>query len=216
MIRKRYADWAKEYPDHLVLMRTGFFYSAWSRAAEVLNEVLGYKLVLSARRNIPYTGGTSLDIILDSLERNCINYLVIEDGEIIDKKEFDLCLETFYRPEDFTQEGYEDPDISDEEKLKTIDSLLNSIDPTTGEILEEDHFINDRVVQAVLMTAKKAITKRQERLANRKEAAGARWTTEEDEQLAREYTEGLSLDEIAEIHKRTAFAIDSRIRKLGI
>ena len=90
------------------------------------------------------------------------------------------------------------------------------IDPTTGEILEEDHFINDRVVQAVLMSAKKAITKRQERLGKRKEAAGARWTIEEDEQLAREYEEGLSIDEIADIHKRTPFAIDTRLRKLGL
>lgn len=59
--RKKYADWAEEYPNHLVLLLAGYFYMAWGRAAEVLNELLNYTLAYTKKGNVPYTGGTSLD-----------------------------------------------------------------------------------------------------------------------------------------------------------
>ena len=42
------------------------------------------------------------------------------------------------------------------------------------------------------------------------------WTKEEDTQLMREYQEGKTAKEMAEIHKRTAGAIRSRLKKLEL
>ena len=80
----------------------------------------------------------------------------------------------------------------------------NKVDPLTGEILDEDHLINEDVVQAILITAQKAIERKILREKNKKESAGAKWTPEEDAQLIEEYKNSLSIKEIAEIHKRSA------------
>ena len=42
------------------------------------------------------------------------------------------------------------------------------------------------------------------------------WTKEEDQQLIREYESGKTTKELSEIHKRTAGAIRSRLKKLGL
>jgi hypothetical protein len=63
----------------------------------------------------------------------------------------------------------------------------NKVDPLTGEILDEDHLINEDVVQAILITAQKAIERKILREKNKKESAGAKWTPEEDAQLIEEY-----------------------------
>jgi DNA-directed RNA polymerase specialized sigma24 family protein len=90
----------------------------------------------------------------------------------------------------------------------------NKVDPLTGEILDEDHLINEDVVQAILITAQKAIERKILREKNKKESAGAKWTPEEDAQLIEEYKNSLSIKEIAEIHKRSEGSIQSRIVKL--
>ncbi len=41
------------------------------------------------------------------------------------------------------------------------------------------------------------------------------WTKEEDQQLIREYENGISTKELSDIHKRTQGAIRSRLKKLG-
>lgn len=216
--RKKYSDWAEEYPNHLVLTHTGYFYMSWGRAAEVLNEILNYTLAYSKKGNVPYTGGTSLEIIEDALQSNCINYIVVDKGQIIEKCEYETCDEIFYRKEDFPSSTRSDKyaDISDDEKLQVIDALLRGIDPSTGELLDEDHFVNEDVVKAVLMTALHAIERKQEREKNKKPSSGARWTEEEDERLVEEYNSNMPITEIAEMHGRSTGSIQSRLLKLAL
>ena len=54
------------------------------------------------------------------------------------------------------------------------------------------------------------------RKMNRPDGAGASWTTEEDEQLDREYTSGMQIADIARAHDRTKGAIFARLRKHGL
>lgn len=214
--KRKYADWAKEYPNHLVVTHAGFFYMAWGRAAEVLNEILNYTLAYT-KKGVAYTGGTSLEIIEDALQSNNINYVVIERGRVVEKKNYEYCTEVFYREEDFTSSTRADPygDISDEEKLEVIDALMNGVDPITGEILDDDHLVNTREVKAIFTTAKTALMRKKEREKNKRPSAGARWTEEEDAKLVEEYNSGLSIKEIAEIHERSNGAILSRLIKQG-
>ena len=214
-VNKKYSDWAEENPNYLIITKAGYFYMAWGRSAEVLNEVLDYNLAYT-KKGVAYTGGTSLEIIGNALETNHLNYIVIERGEITCKREFEYCDEIFYRPEDFagSKKSTIYDGITDEEKLQAIDALLNKVDPATGEILDESHLVYEDVVQAILLTAQKAIQRKQEREKKKKESAGAKWTSEEDAQLIEEYRKHLPIQEIAEIHKRSAGAIQSRIVKL--
>ena len=86
--KKKYADWVEKYPKHLVLKKAGYYYMAWGRSAEVLNVVLGYKLAYTKKNKIPYTGGTSLEIIEDALKKSQINYIVVENENVISKADF--------------------------------------------------------------------------------------------------------------------------------
>lgn len=54
------------------------------------------------------------------------------------------------------------------------------------------------------------------RKKNKPEGAGAAWTQEEDEQLENEYKDGLTISDIAKIHKRTRGGIRARLKKHGL
>lgn len=51
---------------------------------------------------------------------------------------------------------------------------------------------------------------------NQRPAAWSRWTPEEEQQMLAHFEEGLSIEEIADIHQRTPVAIDARLERLGI
>lgn len=210
--KRTYAEWAEEYPNHLVVTHAGFFYMAWGRAAEVLNEILNYTLAYT-KKGVAYTGGTSIEIIEDALQSNNINYVVIDRGRVVEKKDYEYCTEVFYREEDFASSTRTNPydDISDNEKLEIIDALMNGVDPITGEILDDDHLVYTREVKAILVTAQTALVRKQEREKSRKPSSGSRWTEEEDAKLIEEYKKGLSIKEIAEMHGRSSLAISKRL-----
>ena len=142
---KRYLEWSKEYPAHLVLMRSGYFYSAWGRAAEVLNEILDYNLSYSEGSNIPFTGGPNLDKILRALEKNCINYIVVAKNEIVEKQEFQFCKEVFYQPDENVRLQENDApsnyDIKVGTELQTKDSaktfIVTKINDDTVQLLHK-------------------------------------------------------------------------------
>lgn len=94
------------------------------------------------------------------------------------------------------------------------EALLHGANPYTGEIFEDDHIINDENIQQILMIANKRILSRMGLNAQRPEAAGARWTKEEDEQLKQEYKSGMGIKEIAKLHSRSRGSINSRIVKI--
>lgn len=82
-----YAYWAEEYPNHVVIKKEGAFWTTRGESAEVLNRILGYKL--GGNPDNPITGSPTLDPIIYGLSRHEINYVVIEDGEIVDQADFE-------------------------------------------------------------------------------------------------------------------------------
>ena len=82
-----YASWASQYPNHVVIKKEGAFWTTRGESAEVLNEILGYNL--GGNPDNPMTGSPSLDPIIAGLNAHRINYIAIEDGQIIDRADYD-------------------------------------------------------------------------------------------------------------------------------
>ena len=95
-----------------------------------------------------------------------------------------------------------------------IEALAEGIDPTTGEVLPEDHVCNKgEVVRAFYSVLEALDEKRKKSMpAN----AGKPWA-KEDEQLLREmYANGSSKSEICRALKRTVTGVAARLVRLGI
>lgn len=210
---KTYAEWSEEYPNYLVLLRAGYYYSSWGKSAEVLNEVLGYNLSYSSKRKVPFTGGTNLDNITNALNRNNINYIVIEYNEITEQKEYKYCNETFYDINYFPKDKRKIR-VSNEEILETAEALLNGIDPYTGEILDKDNLVYYEKVQALILLALKSAKRAIHNNETKPECAGKKWTNEEVEKLKEEYERNIPVDEIAKIHNRTISGIQRQLIKM--
>ena len=107
----------------------------------------------------------------------------------------------------------------DNDKAKEIiQTLADGIDPDTGEILPKSSPYQSAPVIRALHAALKALehkTKSDARRKKRPEHAGKSWSKEEDQQVSEAFDKGETVTEIANIHKRTRGAIQSRLEKLG-
>jgi len=102
--------------------------------------------------------------------------------------------------------------------ITVLESLASGVDPTTG-VVSHEVFAAPNVIRALFVAAD--LLKRTPAPAatgtqkQQPPAAGARWTSDEDAVLAREFDQGTSIAEIASRHSRTRGAITSRLVKLG-
>ena len=106
------------------------------------------------------------------------------------------------------------------EAQKIILALADGTDPGSGEIFDETSPLNNPHVIRALYLAARALEVMPEQKVKRPpvpglESAGAPWTKDEDERLARKFDEGAKLASLASIHRRTLGAITSRLVKLG-
>jgi len=72
------------YPEYVIIMKEGYFYSAHYESAYILNDVLGYKVGDNPALG-PSTGGPVLAIIVNALRRAKISYIVVEDESITER-----------------------------------------------------------------------------------------------------------------------------------
>ena len=82
-----YASWADRYPNHVVIKKEGAFWTTRGESAEVLSKVLGYRL--GGKPGNYMTGSPMIEPIVHGLSNHAINYIVIEDGEIVDQADFE-------------------------------------------------------------------------------------------------------------------------------
>jgi len=104
------------------------------------------------------------------------------------------------------------------EALKIIRSLAEGIDPRTGEVFPEDSPYQHPGIVRALFIAVKSMEELQEKQKRQKalpENAGKPWTTAEDNELAEAFDKGTPITELAQRCKRTEWAIQSRLEKLG-
>ena len=203
-------EWVLEYPNYVIIRLEGIFYTVKYDAAYLINDICRYNI--GYFKDVPMTGSTTYDNMENALIRNCVNYIIVENNEISQKKEFDTSdfkynLENKYIPK---QKAFE----SSTEMLNYLEGLLNSVDPSTGEILPEDSVINSTEIIEILHFAKQALKKKISAEKNRPENFNKKWTDEEDEQLTKEYENNININEIAKLHQRSYMSVVSRLKKL--
>ena len=80
----RYRRLCDEYPDYIVLVKMGVFYTAYGEAAEILGQILGYKVAYMSGYT-PTTGGPDLNAIVAGLQAAKLSYIVFNGSVIEDK-----------------------------------------------------------------------------------------------------------------------------------
>ena len=108
-----------------------------------------------------------------------------------------------------------------QQSLETIRSLVNGVDPRTGEQYPANSpYFNHQTIQA-LQTAIKSLEGRPKRIKNETKPAtqlvctGKPWRKAEELRLTHAFDYGVPLAEIARQHDRTELGIRSRLVKLG-
>ena len=81
----KYSYWVENYPDYVVIKKEGFYWTTRDESAEVLHDQLGYKIGESFGHAV--TGSPKLEAITDALKKARIQYIAVEDGEIVDSYE---------------------------------------------------------------------------------------------------------------------------------
>lgn len=141
-----------------MLKKEGFFYVSRGKGAEILHELLGFRLS-KMKNGTVMTGGPLLDPITDVLAAQRINYVVVEADEVI-------------RREDFENNGFDErtmPEGASEELVsleyrqedcllvEMLEALLKGADPYTGEVLENGHILCDENMKRIFMIAQKKL-----------------------------------------------------------
>lgn len=95
-----------------------------------------------------------------------------------------------------------------------IEALAEGIDPTTGEVLPEDHVCNKGEVVRAFYSVLETLDKKQKK--SMPENAGKPWTKEDEELLLCFYREGLAVRNIANKLGRSVGSIRSKLDKMGM
>lgn len=108
-----------------------------------------------------------------------------------------------------------------EKTLEILKALADGIDPATGEQFPAaSAYQHPDTVRAIysaiqLLEAGSSPARPAASRNSGPENAGRPWSQEEDLRLGRDYDSGKSIDELAEAHKRSKWAIESRLARLG-
>ena len=100
-----------------------------------------------------------------------------------------------------------------------IQSLVQGVDPETGDELPKNSIVNRIEVNRALSTGILAIDQIAARLVRRAqlpESVGKTWTEDEEQVLTDEFNAGDPTSLMATKHRRTIRAIEARLEKLGL
>lgn len=100
-----------------------------------------------------------------------------------------------------------------------LESLIQGLDPETGEDLPKKDSANRIEVtrsMSIALTALKEVDARMVRRSLLPESVGKPWTEEEEQQLKVEFANSESISDIATKHGRTIRAIEARLERVGL
>ena len=97
-----------------------------------------------------------------------------------------------------------------------IRTLADGVDPTTGEVLPNESVYNSPEIIRALFVVLEATAPVSTPQCDTHRNAGKPWTSIEDEKLKDEFTDKISISDIAKEHGRTYKAIESRLDHLGL
>ena len=126
-----------EYKEYVILFKSGSFYISFDEDSLILNKIFNYK-ILELKNNIKAGFPlNSLDTVISKLKELSINYIIIEDKNIIDKYEVEDNNFSKYTSSVFEV-------ISINNRIDKIASKLKSIDnDKVKEILDEIEIMID-------------------------------------------------------------------------
>lgn len=104
------------------------------------------------------------------------------------------------------------------EALRIIRSLADGVDPHTGEVFSDDSPYQHPQVLRALFLAVRALERFEDRQRRKRSLpvnAGKPWNDAEEKLLCEGFDGGLMVSELAQKHRRTEGAIQSRLEKLG-
>ena len=81
----KYKKLCEKYPKHIVLVKSGYFFSAYFESAEVLGQIMNYKIGYTNEGRTPVTGGPDLCIIAERLHAANLSYIAFNHGEVEDR-----------------------------------------------------------------------------------------------------------------------------------
>ena len=112
--------------------------------------------------------------------------------------------------------------MEQDKALSILKTLADGVDPATGEQFASDSpYQHPDTIRALFwaVQALGAPARAQKPAASRSESAatnaGKPWSEEEDAQLGQAFEAGKTIDELAQIHRRSHWAIEARLAKLG-
>lgn len=118
-----YAKMENDYPEHAVIMKEGFFFSAHNKSAYVLRWSMDYNIGLDMFGR-PTTGGPDIDKIVNTLMVNNISFIVVESGAIVTKFDGDNPFDNMERLETRTFASTQTPTPTNESEKSVNERLL--------------------------------------------------------------------------------------------
>lgn len=118
-----------EYKEYVILFKSGNFYLSYDEDATIMNHIFHYKIT-ELKNNIKVGFPISLlDKNIDILSNKRINYIVIENKQIINSKKFELNNYNQYSSSPFHV-------ISKYSRIKNISEKLKNISDDKLNIIE--------------------------------------------------------------------------------
>ena len=78
-----YKDFETQFPDYIIIQKSGCFYEAYGRSAEIVSRELEYKLYKNYYGKLT-AGGPDCDKIMRILRAEDYSFLIVEDNKIVD------------------------------------------------------------------------------------------------------------------------------------
>ena len=86
-IYDKYFKVKKKYSEYVVLIKSGIFIEAFDKDAVIINKLLDYKLITNNNIKLGFPDKVLNKVTLE-LDGNHINYVVVDNDNIIDKKKY--------------------------------------------------------------------------------------------------------------------------------
>lgn len=176
-MKRKYSDWVLEYPSRVVIKKEGYFYTVRGVSAYIIATILNYNISDNKLFGSVNTGSPNLKNMTDALKQHHISYVAIENDKIIDEESFNdnqffefvdeaelkQHLEKIKERKQKGSRRFSKAEAS--EIMEFIEALEDGIDPLTGEIYDEDHFINCLEMKEILRVARRKFEQTKSRIS---------------------------------------------------
>ena len=80
-----YNNYKIKYKEYVVLLKSGIFYECFNDDISIMYSLFSYKIKNNGNNYVVGFPSSSLTKVLNTLEKNKINYIIIDDNSVVDK-----------------------------------------------------------------------------------------------------------------------------------